>query len=273
MISQPDLAVKAIQCLIEGCSIRSTERVTGLNRNTVMHLLVMAGRRCEKVWNERMRRLPCQRIQSDELWTFLMKKQRNVRKSDPVEFGDQWVYVALDADTKLVASFLVGKRSSLKTQEFIRDLRYRLAGHKVQLTTDAFPFYWKAVEASFGGNVDFAQLTKLFGEYGQSDTPEARYSPPKLAEVISKVRIGNPDPEHISTSFVERQNLSMRTQLRRFTRLSIGFSRKLENLKAAVAVYFAYYNFCRVHSSLRVTPAMEAGLTDHVWAISELLAS
>jgi IS1 family transposase len=188
-----------------------------------------------------------------------------------VDFGDQWVYIALDADTKLVASFLVGKRSSLKTQEFIRDLRHRLAGQKVQLTTDAFPFYWKAVEAAFGGNVDFAQLTKLFGEYGQSDTPEARYSPPKLAEVISKVRIGNPNPKHISTSFVERQNLSMRTQLRRFTRLSIGFSRKLENLKAAVAVYFAYYNFCRVHGSLRVTPAMEAGLTDHVWTIGELL--
>lgn len=236
-----------------------------------MRLLVMAGRQCEKLWNERMKNLPCARIQSDELWTFLMKKQRNVRKGDPVEFGDQWVYVALDADTKLIASFLVGKRSSQKTHEFVRDLRYRLDGRKIQLTTDAFTFYWKAVEAAFGGNVDFAQLSKLFGDFGQFDTPDARYSPPRLAEVISKVRIGNPDPKHVSTSFVERQNLTMRTQLRRFTRLSIGFSRKLENLKAAVSVYFAHYNFCRIHASLRVTPAMEAGLTDHVWSIAELL--
>ena len=271
MTSQPETAARAIQCLLEGCSIRSTERLTGLNRNTIMSLLVQAGERSAKVMDEWMRQLPCTRIQSDELWTFLMKKQKNVRKTDPSDFGDQWVFVALDADTKLVPSFVVGKRSSANTQAFMLDLRRRIADHRIQLTTDAYIFYRKAVEAAFGGDADFAQLTKLFGDYGQHDGPDARYSPPRITEVISKVRSGNPDPRHISTSFVERQNLTMRMQIARFTRLTLAFSRKLEHLKAAVTLYFAHYNFCRVHRSLRVTPAMEAGLTDHVWSLSELL--
>jgi len=269
MTSKPELAARAIQCLLEGCSIRSTERLTGLNRNTVMALLVLAGQRCEKLMDERMRQLSCRRIQSDEIWTFLMKKAKHVRKDDPAEFGDQWVFVALDADTKLVPSFIIGKRSSENTQAFMRDLRSRIADHRIQLTTDAYIFYRKAVEESFGGDADFAQLTKLFGDYGQFGNE--RYSTPRITEVISKIRSGNPDPRHISTSFVERQNLTMRSQLRRFTRLTIGFSRKLENLKAAVTVYFAHYNFCRIHGSLRVTPAMEAGITDHVWSLAELL--
>lgn len=201
-------------------------------------------------------------------WTFLMKKQKNVRKDDPDEFGNQWVFVALDADTKLIPSFVIGKRTSANTQAFIADLRSRISDHRIQLTTDAYIFYQKTVEAAFGGDADFAQLTKLFGDFGQD---EGRYSPPRITEVISKVRSGNPDPRHISTSFVERQNLTMRMQIARFTRLTLAFSRKLENLKAAVTLYFAHYNFCRVHRSLRVTPAMEAGLTDHVWSLSELL--
>jgi len=205
----------------------------------------------------------------DEIWTFVTKKARNVRKDDPTEFGDQWIFVALDADTKLIPSFLVGKRSSQNTQDFMLDVRRRIADHRVQLTTDAYIFYRKAVEESFAGDADFAQLTKLYGDYGQFGNE--RYSPGRITEVISKVRSGVPDPKHISTSFVERQNLTMRMQLRRLTRLTNGFSRKLENLKAAIALHFAYYNFCRVHSSLRVTPAMEAGLADHVWSVAELL--
>ena len=271
MISQPDLAARAIQCLLEGCSIRSTERLMGLNRNTIMALLVQAGERAAKLMDKRMRQLPCRRIQSDELWTFLMKKAKNVRKDDPADFGDQWVYVALDPDTKLVPSFVIGKRCSENTQAFMRDLRSRIADHRIQLTTDAYIFYQKAVEAAFGGDADFAQLTKLFGDYGQHDGPDARYSPPRITEVISKVRSGNPDPRHISTSFVERQNLSMRLSIARFTRLTLAFSRKLEHLKVAVTLYFAHYNFCRVHRSLRVTPAMQAGITDHVWSLCELL--
>lgn len=234
-----------------------------------MRLLVIAGERGESLMNEKMRGLPCRRIQCDEVWGFLMKKQRQVRKDDPPEFGDQWIFIAFDADTKLIPSFLVGKRSSANTQAFMTDLRQRIADHRIQLTTDAYIFYQKAVEQSFAGDADFAQLTKLYGDYGQFGNE--RYSPPRITEVISKVRSGNPDPKHISTSYVERQNLTIRMQLRRFTRLTNGFSRKLENLKAAVALHFAFYNFCRVHSSLRITPAMEAGITDHVWSIRELL--
>ncbi len=268
--SNPDAAAQALRCLLEGCSIRSTERLTGLNRNTIMRLLIVAGERSAILMNHKMRQLPCRRIQCDEIWTFLMKKARHVRKGDPADFGDQWVFVALDADTKLIPAFLVGKRSSANTQAFMRDLWNRIADHRVQLTTDAYIFYRKAVEESFAADADFAQLTKLYGDYGQHGNE--RYSPGTITEVISKVRSGNPDPEHISTSFVERQNLTIRMQLRRFTRLTNAFSRKLENLRAAVNLHFAYYNFCRVHSSLRVTPAMEAGLADHVLLIKELLS-
>jgi IS1 family transposase len=271
MRTSTEAAARALQCLLEGCSIRTTERLTGINRNTIMRLLVLAGERCEKLMDKEMRQLPCRRIQCDEIWTFLMKKSRHVRKDDPADFGDQWVFVALDADTKLIPAFLVGKRSSANTQAFMRDVWSRIADHRVQLTTDAYIFYRKAVEESFGGDADFAQLTKLYGDYGQHGNE--RYSPGTITEVISKVRSGNPDPKHISTSFVERQNLTIRMQLRRFTRLTNGFSRKIENLRAAVNLHFAYYNFCRVHSSLRVTPAMEAGLADHVWAIAELLGA
>jgi transposase-like protein/IS1 family transposase len=269
MYISEDRAVLALQLLLEGNSIRSTERITHTDRNTIMHLLVLAGERCAKLMDAKMRGLPCRHVQCDELWTFCFKKARRVRKGDSIEMGDQWIYVALDADTKLIPVFLVGKRSSENTQAFIRDLRGRVMGTP-QLTTDAYIFYRKAVEESFGSNVHFAQLTKLYGDYGQFGNE--RYSPGKITEVISKVRQGDPDPEHISTSLVERQNLTMRMQIRRLTRLTNAFSKKLTNLKAAIALHFAYYNFCRVHQSLRVTPAMEAGLTDHVWELNDLLA-
>lgn len=263
-------AMQAIQCLIEGCSIRSTERMTGLHRDTIMQLLILAGERCVRLMDESMRNLKCNFIQCDEIWTFCFKKQRRVRKDDPSEFGDQWVFVAIDAETKLVPSFLVGKRSAAATTDFIDDLSQRLT-KRVQLTTDGFRFYVNAVDRAFGADVDFAQLVKLYGDYGQHDHA-AKYSPSPILETISKVKQGNPDEEHISTSYVERQNLTMRMQMRRFTRLTNAFSKKLENLKAAIALHFAYYNFCRVHKTLRVTPTMEAGITDHVWSIQELLS-
>jgi len=265
-----ETALRAVQCLIEGCSIRSTERMTGLHRDTIMQLLTLAGERCARLLDERMRNLKCNFIQCDEIWTFCFKKQRRVRKDDPEEFGDQWVFVAIDAETKLVPAFIVGKRSASATNDFINDLSQRLT-KRVQLTTDGFRFYVNAVDRAFGADVDFAQLVKLYGDYGQHDHA-AKYSPSPILETISKVKQGNPVEEYISTSFVERQNLTMRMQMRRFTRLTNAFSKKLSNLKAAIALHFAYYNFCRVHKTLRVTPAMEAGITDHVWNIQELLA-
>jgi transposase-like protein/IS1 family transposase len=263
-----DKAMSILQLFVEGMSIRSIERVTQVHRDTILRLLVLAGQRCEKLMDSTMRDLSCRRVQCDEIWTFVGKKARHVRKGDAAELGDAWIFVAMDADTKLVPVFLVGKRSSENTQTFIRDLHKRTV-NRIQLTTDAFIFYRKAVEESFGADIDYAQLTKLFGDYGQYGSE--RYSPGPIAEVISKVRQGDPDPEHISTSYVERQNLTMRMQLRRLTRLTNAFSKKLDNLKAAVALHFAWYNFCRVHRTLRVTPAMESGITDHVWGVAELL--
>ncbi len=265
-----DRAVLALQLLLEGNSIRSTERITKLDRNTILSLLVLAGQRCQALMNSKMRGLSMKRIQIDEIWTYVQKKARHVRKGDSPEIGDQWVFVAIDADTKLIPSFHIGKRHLFDTRTFLWDLYNRIEG-RTQITTDGLRHYTEGVPDAFGLNVDFAQLVKLFGDYGQHDA-DARYSPSPIVEVISKVRTGNPDPKHISTSFVERQNLTMRMAIRRFTRLTNAFSKKLANLKAACALHFAYYNFCRVHQTLRVTPAMEAGLTDHVWTIAELLA-
>jgi transposase-like protein/IS1 family transposase len=267
--SRPDAAAKAIQCLLEGCSVRSTERLTGLNRNTILRLLVDAGNRSQELMSAMMRELRPRYLEVDEIWCFVQKKARNVRKTDSDEVGDQWIFVAIDAESKLVPSFYVGKRTKQATSAFLWDLYKRLSG-PVQLTTDGLIHYSRAVPECFGLDVDFAQLVKLFGDYGQH-SPEGRYSPSPIKEVISKVRIGKPAPEHISTSYVERQNLTMRMNMRRLTRLTNGFSKKLENLKAAVALHFAYYNLCRIHTKLRVTPAMEAGITNHCWSIAELL--
>jgi len=264
--------VLALRLLLEGNSIRSTERITELDRNTIMRLLVLAGQRCETLLDARMRNVHAEYVQADEIWSFVAKKDKHVRVDDPDEFGNQWIFVAMDEQTKLVPSFVIGKRTRETTYAFLQDLKGRLIDARFQLTTDGFHFYERGVEDIFGGTVDFAQLIKLFGDFGQFDTADARYSPPRISEVISKIRDGRPDPGHICTSHVERQNLTMRMQLRRLTRLTNAFSKKLENLKAAVALHFAYYNFCRVHSTLRVTPAMEAGLTDHVWTLAELLS-
>lgn len=271
MYVSADKANLALQLLLEGNSIRSTERITQIDRNTIMRLLVKAGERAESLMESRMRDLRPRYLQCDEIWTYVGKKNRHVRKGDSPDLGDQWVFVALDEETKLVPYFEIGKRTKETTLQFLNGLKWRMAEHHFQITTDGYHFY-RSIQSVFAGRVDFAQLVKLFGDYGQHDSPDARYSPSGLSEVISKVVDGRPDPDHISTSFVERQNLTMRMAIRRFTRLTNAFSKKLANLKAAVALHFAYYNFCRVHKTLRVTPAMEAGLTDHVWTLAELLA-
>jgi IS1 family transposase len=260
-----------ISALVEGNSIRSINRITDVDRNTINSLLLRSGNHCMSLLERHLRELKCRYVQCDEIWTYVQKKNRRVREGDPPEVGDQWVFVAMDSETKLVPSFIVGKRTLETTLIFLRDLRWRLADTRFQITTDGFHFYELGVEDVFGGQVDFAQLIKLFGDFGQRDT-EARYSPPRITEVISRIRNGRPDPEHISTSYVERQNLTMRMAMRRFTRLTNAFSKKLANLKAACALHFAHYNFCRIHQSLRVTPAMAAGVSSDVWLLERLLA-
>jgi IS1 family transposase/transposase-like protein len=273
MIVPEDKALLAVQLLIEGCSVRSVERITQLHRDTIIRLLAVAGERCIAVMDARMRNLVCKHIQSDEIWTFVGKKQRHVQADDSPEVGDAWVFVAIDAETKLIPAYTVGKRDRESTYQFLVSLRDRLAAeYRFQITTDGFHFYRKGVEDVFAGQADFAQLIKLYGEYGQHDAA-GRYSPSPMIETIIKIRDGRPDLQHVSTSYVERQNLTMRMAIRRFTRLTNAFSKKLDNLKAACALHFAYYNLCRVHQTLRVTPAMEAGITDHIWTVRELLST
>jgi len=267
---QPEEAAKALELMLEGISVRAISRITGLHKNTILSLMKTAAANAQRVIDSRIRGIKTNYIQSDEIWCFVGKKGKRVRRDDSAELGDQWVFVAIDEETKLIPSFAIGKRTRETTLQFLCDLKERLADERFQLTTDGFHFYERGVENVFGGTVDFAQLVKLYGDYGQHDSA-ARYSPGHILEVISKVRDGRPDPEHICTSHVERSNLSMRMHLRRFTRLTNAFSKKLENLKAAVTLYFAWYNFCRVHSSLRVTPAMAAGIANDIWPIERLL--
>lgn len=258
-----------IASLVEGNSVRSTERMTGAHRDTICRLLVEVGSHCTEIMDSQIRNVHCKFVQADEIWIYVGKKQKRVEIDDSPELGDQWVFVAIDAETKLVPAYIVGKRDRDTTYTFLLELQKRLTPERrFQLTTDGFHFYVRAVEDVFYGTVDFAQLIKLYGEYGQHGSE--RYSPSSIVEVISKVQDGRPDPEHICTSHVERQNLTMRMQMRRFTRLTNAFSKKLENLKAACALHFAHYNFCRVHSSLRVTPAMAAGIANEAWPLSSL---
>jgi len=259
-----------ISALLEGNSIRSVNRMLDVDRNTIASLLVKTGDYCADLLDGSMRNLRCGYVQCDEIWTYVGKKQRRIREGDSEELGDQWVFVAMDAETKLVPVHTVGKRTEETTWYFIDELAKRIA-NRIQLTTDGFHFYQRHVEDAFGAEIDFAQLVKLYGQYGQHDA-DAKYSPSPIVEVISKIRTGYPDPEHICTSHIERQNLTMRMQMRRFTRLTNAFSKKLTNLKAACALHFAHYNFCRVHSSLRVTPAMAAGIAPEIWPLSALVS-
>jgi IS1 family transposase/transposase-like protein len=270
--TDPETASKALAMMLEGMSVRAISRLTGLHKGTILSLMLTASQRAGAKADSLVRNVHVRYVQADEIWCFVGKKQRQLRVDDSPEMGDQWAFIAIDGPTKLIASCVIGKRTADTTHRFLSDLKSRIADARFQLTTDGFHFYERGVEDTFGGTVDFAQLIKLYGDYGQHDNAEARYSPPRITEVISKIRDGRPDPKHISTSYVERSNLSLRMHLRRFTRLTNAFSKKLDNLKAAVRLYVAFYNFCRVHQTLRVTPAMQAGLTDHVWSIAELFS-
>jgi transposase-like protein/IS1 family transposase len=269
--SNPDVAAFAIKCLVEGCSIRSTERLTGLNRNTIMRLLLVAAENSARIMRHKLSELEIARIQCDELHCFVQKRERMVSIEESAEVGEQYTFIAMDADTKLVFSWLTGKRTLANTFTFIRDVYARTAwGLHPQLSTDAWGPYKSAVKATFRESVDFGQIQKIY-----SHIPSGRqgYAPSRFVEAISRAIIGNPEKRYISTSFIERQNLTLRMMSRRFTRLTNAFSKKLTHLQAAVTLHFAYYNFCRVHSSIKTTPAIAAGITDHVWAIAELLGA
>ncbi len=259
-----------ISALVEGNSIRATCRMTGVAKGTVLKLLENVGKACRDYQRKKLKNLLCQRIQCDEIWSFCYAKEKNVPEEcrGVLGFGDVYTWVAICAESKLVLSWFVGRRDAVSAHYFIQDVAHRLK-NRVQLTTDGHKVYLDAVECAFGADVDFAMLVKL---YGNAPEGTIRYSPaPYVGEVKTKI-IGNPDPKHVSTSFVERQNLTMRMGIRRLTRLTNGFSKKFENLEYAVALHFMYYNFCRIHQTLRVTPAMEAKVTDHVWEIREILS-
>ena len=261
-------ATMCIKLLVEGNSIRSTERITGVHRDTIMRLLNLAGKKAQKLMDEKMRGVPCQLVQADEIWTYVNKKQKRLKANDPFEYGDQYVFVAIDAATKLVPSFTIGKRDGDTALHFMLDLAERVSG-RIQLSTDAFVPYLEATETAFGSKVDYAQVVKLYGDDNQP--VREGYRPARIIGLKSTRVQGDPDIELVSTAYIERQNLTMRMAMRRFTRLTNAFSKKLANLKAAVALHFAYYNFCRIHQSLKCTPAMEAGIADHVWTVEELL--
>lgn len=262
--------IQVIKCLSEGMAIRATVRLTGVAKNTIVKLLHEIGTACSEYQDKTLRNISCKRVQCDEIWSFCYAKEKNVPKDKRGKFGfgDVWTWTALCADTKLILSWRVGGRTAWHAQHFMYDLRERLA-NRVQLTTDGHRVYLDAVDLAFGNDVDYAMLVKLYG--AEPRDKESRYSPAVCIGCREIAVTGNPDPQHISTSFVERHNLTMRMSMRRFSRLTNAFSKKIENHIAALSLYFMYYNFCRVHQALRVTPAMEAGISDHVWGVEEIV--
>jgi IS1 family transposase len=261
---------QVVRCLVEGNSIRSTVRMTGVAKNTIVKLLADLGCACSAYHNQHVRKLRVRRLQADEIWSFVGAKKKNATPEQKLGgWGDVWTWTAIDADTKLCVSWLVGGRDAGWAMDFMKDCASRILG-RVQVTTDSHRAYLDTVEGAFGMDVDHAMLHKVYG--APSDEEVRRYSPAKCIGCDMKTITGDPDPKHVSTSFVERQNLTMRMSMRRFTRLTNGFSKKIDNHRHAIALYFMYYNFCRVHQTLRVTPAMEAGVSDHVWSVQELTA-
>jgi len=254
--------------LVEGNSLRATSRLADVSINTVTKLVVELGEACAKYHYKNVINIRVRRLQCDEIWAFVGAKQKHVRPERRAEgWGDTWTWVALDADSKLIVSYLVGGRDGWWAREFMNDCAARVKG-PLQLTTDGHRAYLDAVEEAFGMDIDYAQLQKI---YGASDEPDTRYSPAVCIGCDMKVVSGRPDPKHVSTSFVERQNLTMRMGMRRFTRLTNAFSKKVENHAAMVAIHFLYYNFGRIHKTLRVTPAMAADLADHLWSLEEII--
>lgn len=259
-----------LHCLCEGNSIRATARLTDVAINTVVKLLCEAGKACSRFQDKVLRNLKCRRLQTDEAWAFVGCKEKNATAEKKAKgHGDVWTWAAIDAETKLVPCWFIGSRDAGAAYHFMHDLAGRLS-NRVQLTTDGHKAYLSAVEDAFGADIDYAMLVKIYG--AESEESEIRYSPAVCMGTRKGVITGKPDFKHVSTSFVERQNLTMRMSMRRFTRLTNAFSKKLENHQHSVALHFMYYNFCRIHQSLRVTPAMEAGVTDHVWTLDEVIA-
>jgi IS1 family transposase len=268
-----DRQVQVIKALVEGNGINSIVRMTGVAKNTVLKLLADLGAACLEYQNENLRDLKSSHIQCDEIWEFCYAKEKNVPAEYKGKFGygDIWTFVAIDAETKLVPCWLVGMRNVESATEFINDLKGRLA-NRIQLTTDGHKMYAEAIEKTFGSEIDYATIVKL---YGQESEPDKKYSPAKCLGSEKHVIRGNPDAKQVSTSYIERQNLTMRMSMRRFTRLTNGFSKKAENHMYAVALHFMYYNFAKTHKTLSnpypQTPAMAAGVSDHVWTIEEIV--
>jgi IS1 family transposase len=262
---------QVVAALVEGNGIRATVRMTGVSKNTIAKLLVELGAACSGYLNKALVNLNCKRVQCDEIWSFCYAKEKNLPEEFRGKFGygDIWTWVGMDADSKLIVSWLVGSRDGGTAFAFVQDLAKRLA-NRVQLTTDGHKVYLDAVEGAFGADVDYAMLVKMYGSDARET--EARYSPAECTGCREVVVSGRPSLKHISTSFIERQNLTMRMHMRRFTRLTNAHSKKIENHIASIAIHYMHYNFCRVHESIRVAPAMEAGIADHVWSIEELVA-
>lgn len=258
---------KVLQLLIEGCSVRSAERISGLHRDTILKLLVTAGEQCEKLLSRLIVNVPVQDVQCDEMWGFIQKKEKQLREGDDPNYGDAYCFVAMETSTKLVLNFALGKRNQATTDIFIEGLRQATNG-RFQITTDGFVPYRSAIPNTLDDRANFAQLVKV---YRATPEGERRYSPAEVVSTEVVPVMGDPDPKRICTSHIERQNLTMRMQIRRLTRLTNAFSKKWENHWAALCLHFAYYNFCRIHRSLRVTPGMQSGITDHVWDIRDLL--
>jgi IS1 family transposase len=261
-----------LEMMVEGVSIRAISRLTGASKNTVVKLLEDAGAVCANYHYNTVQNVPCKRIQCDEIWAFVYAKAKNAPRSMRVhgQAGDVWTWTAIDADTKLIVSWLVGNRDTSAATQFMMDVSRRVA-NRVQLTTDGHKAYLNAAESAFHENVDYAMLQKLYGNAGGKG-PERRYSSGECCGTIKGTVCGEPDAKHISTSYVERQNLTMRMSMRRFTRLTNGFSKKVDNHVHALAIYFMHYNFIRVHSSIRVTPAMEAGIAKSPMSFEDVIA-
>lgn len=258
-----------LNLLVEGNSLRSTSRITDTSINTVTKLLVDAGKACVAYHNAAVKHVTSNKIQCDEIWSFVYSKAKNVPESKEGQAGDVWTWVAIDADSKLVISWLMGNRDAESANLFMQDVAGRLS-NRVQLTTDGLKAYLEAVDGAFRGDIDYAQLIKLYGG-NDSQKTEKKYSPAECMGIKKGTVYGSPDKKCISTSYVERQNLTMRMHMRRFTRLTNAFSKKMENHAYAIALHFVYYNFCKIHKTLRVTPAMEAGLTNDILKIEDLI--
>jgi len=267
-ILKTEKKVAAISMLAEGASIRAVERITGIHGDTIGRLALRVGIACQKIMDEKMRNLNCQHIEVDEIWGFIGAKRKNAERAGV--YGDVWTYIALDAETKLIPSFIVGKRDRYHTKAFMEDLAGRLS-HRIQLSTDAMHAYPEAVDSGFGGRVDYGQIVKTYSVTQLVKEAATRYSPAEVVEVERKIIHGNPTVARITTSHVEKQNHTLRMHCRRLTRLTNAFSKKFENFEAAVALNFAYYNFCKTHRAVRMTPAQAAGVESSAWTVEELV--